>query len=199
MEESKLKALYTRLSQREKRLLVVWVITMTGLAIFVVSVLINSAVENRREGIAAYSRALELINTRQDDYILANKNNAIPIQERIESNELKLQTFLDAEAMRFDLKINNFKEQSLPVGGKRLKKGEKAAVVEESVTIEIEKADYKKFSQFVDKIHNAPELLVIKRIHVQKPRQRRSSVASDANPRDVRVSMTISTFKKGEG
>ncbi len=194
------KAFFNRLSSREKRLLVVWVFSMMGIVAFIVGVQINSAIEKRSEGIESYERALKLIRDRQDEYILDNKAaGAKPLKERIDNNDLKLQTFLDAEAMRFDLKINNFKEQSLPLGGKRGKKDEKATVIEESVTIEIEKADFKKFAQLVDKINNAPELLVIKRIHIQKPRNRRNAVGSDANPREVRVTMTVSTFKKGEG
>ena len=194
------KTFFEKLSARERRLLVVWVFSMMGIAAFIVAVLVNSAVEDRSEGVEQYEKALRLIKDRQDEYLLENKSGGKSIKEQIEKNELKLQTFLDAEAMRFDLKINNFKEQSLPVGGKR-GKDEKAAVIEESVTIEIEKADYKKFAQLVDKIHSAPELLVIKRIHIQKPRGRRSigSASQDVNPREVRVTMTVSTFKKGEG
>ena len=191
---------FEKLSVRERRLLVVWVFAMMGIAAFILVVLVNSAIDERSEGIEQYETALRLIKERQDEYLNKSSKGGKNIKEQIEKNELKLQTFLDAEAMRFDLKINNFKEQSLPVGGKRGKE-DKAAVIEESVTIEIDKADYKKFAQLVDKIHSAPELLVIKRIHIQKPRGRRgASVGSpDANPREVRVTMTISTFKKGEG
>ena len=198
-QESRLKAIYTRLSPREKRLLIVWVFAMMGILVFIVTVKIKGAIEDRRTGIESYQATLKLIQDRQDEYVVGQKGSGTkPLKERIDENTIKLQTFLDAEAMRFDLKINNFKEQSLPVGGKRPKKGEPVAVVEESVTIEIENADYKKFAQFVDKISRAPELLVIKRIHIEKARRSASNIASDANPREVRVTMTVSTYKKGE-
>ncbi len=195
-QESKLKAIVNRLSARERRLLVVWVIAMAAIVVFIVSVKINGAIQERREGIATYQAALTLIAERQDEYLLAKSGggpSAKPLKERIDTNEIKLQTYLDKEAMRFDLKINNFKEQSLPVGGKRSgkKKAPEGSLIEESVTIEIENADYKKFAEFVDKIHRSPELLVVKRIQVQKPRRLEPN-----SPHQVRVTMTISTYKK---
>lgn len=191
-QENRLTAFYQRLSPREQKLAVLWVFAMIFIALFIVGVQINSGIEKRRAAIEEYSKALKLIAERQDEYVNAQGGSG-SLDERIEKNELKLQTFLDKEATRFDLKINNFKESSVPIGGKRPKKGEAVkGIVEESVTIDIENADYTKFARFADKIRTSPELIVIKRLDVQKARR-------SADPQEVRITMTVSTFKMGDG
>ncbi len=192
-DQNKLVAWYRNLSDREQRLVGVWFVAMIFIVIFITTVKINGAIEDRRVNIDAYESALKLIAERQDEYATAKgggTGGGKSLDERIATNEIKLQTFLDKEATRFDLKINNFKESSAPVGGKRSKK-DAGGVMEESVVIDIESADYTQFARFVDKIQRSPELLVIKRLSLQRPRRANE-------PQKVRVSMTISTFKKGD-
>lgn len=190
-KENPILAWYGNLSQREQRLVIVWIVAMAFIGLFIVGVQINGAIQDRRDGIERYEKALKLITQKQDEYVQAKNSGGgggKSLKERIETNDLKLKTFLDKEATRFDLKINNFKESTGLVGGKR-GKAEAGDTIEESVTIEIDQADYDQFARFLDKLHSAPELLVIRRVDVQKPRR-------SASPQQVRVQMIISTFKK---
>ncbi|MEL6179849.1 MAG: hypothetical protein AAFS10_12895 [Myxococcota bacterium] len=183
-------------TQREQRLVTAMLIILPLLAVFLIGTRSWNALSDLGTAVEENKAALELIERKRGAY-LASKGSgggAKSLKERIETNELKLTTFLDKEASKFSLKIDNFKESSAPVGSKGSKKDVAAGgVIEESVNVNIRDAEYSKFARFLDAIHRSRELLVIK--HVEVNRRRRAQDQSK-----VDVQLTISTFKtKREG
>ncbi len=195
---------YERLSQRERRLLVAWATTMGLLGTFLVGWFIWGTISEKQEKFEQNQEVLQLIARKQNEY-LQRKNgggsgdDSKKIEEKIATNELKLQTYLDREAGRFNLKIKNFKESSLVVGGKKGKKTEGSALLEESVAIDIEEAPFKDVARFLDALKSSRELIIIKRIDIDRPRRNsraKSNPDEDQPQAPVKTSLTVSTFKK---
>ena len=191
----RLEQTWERLSVREQRLAILWIVAMALMASFLIGYKSWTAITDVGEAVEQNKEALDLIDRKRAAF-LANmgSDGEGSLQDRIETNELKLTTFLDKEASKFDLKIDNFKESSAPVGSKNSKKDVAAGtLMEESVNVNIRDAEYNKFARFLDAIERSRELLVIKRVEVN--RRRRSEDQSK-----VDVQLTVSTFKtKREG
>jgi len=191
----RLEQTWDRLSVRERRLAILWIVAMLVMGSFLIGYKSWNAITDVGDAVDQNKEALELIDRKRDTFLASvGSNGEGSLQDRIETNQLKLTTFLDKEASKFDLKIDNFKESSAPVGSKSSKKDVAAGtVMEESVNVNIRDADYAKFARFLDDIKRSRELLVIKRIEVN--RRRRSDDQSK-----VDVQLTVSTFKtKREG
>lgn len=186
----KLGAFYGRLSPRERVMAIFWVFAMAAIAVFLLSTTVLGRITDIEDEVEVNRQTLDLIALKQRDYLAARSvDSSDNVKTRIKDNKLKLTTFLDKEAGRFDLKIENFKESSAAVGSKRGKKAEKGGVVEESVTVEIKRAEYGNIMKFLDSVNGSRELMVIKRVRIKKPRRARDQEFMEAT-------ITVSTFKE---
>ena len=193
MEEKRgLSAVVSRLSVREKRLLVFWVVGMAIIVVFLVGYFATTKIGAKKEAAVSYQETLDVIRTKQGAYLARKGESPDKLSDKIANNKIKLQTFLDGEAGKFSLRIKNFKESSVPLGGKRRKdkKNTGPSIMEETVAIDIEETEYSNVVGFMDAINATKELVVIKRVKVSRPRR-------GINSTKVRVSMTVSTFKLG--
>ncbi len=192
MEEK--QGFWSRLGDRERRLLVVWGLTMSVMALFLGGYFSHSAISKKGEAAQKYVEAVDDISRKQAEYLSRKSGGGgLPLAERIEKNDLKLQTFLEREAANFNLKIENFSGSKLPVGGKRKRKDDDKGprIIEETIAIDIRDTEYSNLVAFLDALQRSPELIVIKRIDVSRRKR---------NPDGkVRISMTVSTFKMEEG
>lgn len=187
MDQDKKPGLLARLNPRERNLLVLWAVSMIALVLFLGSWLAWSSISEKVDAAAAYQDTLDLLSRRQAEFLASqNKDNGGSLDERVANNELKLQSFLDREAARHTLKISNFKESNAPLGGK---KGDPKAILEESITIDVEDAPFPDLSRFLDSIARSKELIVVKRVHVERSRK----FQTDGT---FKMTMIVSTFKK---
>ena len=183
---------WERLSERERRLLVVWALAMGFIVVFLGGYFSYSVIAEKAEKGEQYAAAVDLMTRKQADYLSRKQDGGEKLSDRIAGNQLKLQTFLDQEAAKHNIKIKNFKESAVPVGGKRRKKDAKGPqIIEETVAIDLTDTEYINVVGFLDSIDRSPELVVIKRIDISRPRR-------DDGP-TVRVALTVSTFKIGSG
>jgi hypothetical protein len=183
---------WARLSDRERRLLVVWALAMSFIVVFLGGYFAFSAIDEKEEKAQQYAAAVDLMTRKQGEYLARKAGGGEKLSDRIAGNQLKLQTFLDQEAAKHNIKIKNFKESAVPVGGKRRKKDAKGPqVIEETVAIDLTDTEYGNVVGFLDAIDRSPELVIIKRIDVARPRRNDGPT--------VRVALTVSTFKLGTG
>lgn len=188
MEEK--QGFWDRLSERERRLLVIWALAMAFIVVFLGGYFTYGAIAEKAEKADAYVAAVDLMARKQTSYLANKADGGEKLSDRIAGNQLKLQTFLDQEASKHNIKIKNFKESSVPVGGKRKKKDAKGPqIIEETVAIDLTDTEYINVVGFLDAIDRSNELVVIKRVDVARPRR--------GNNANVRVSLTVSTFKLG--
>ena len=196
---NRLEQVWARLSVRERRMAVIWLISVSCMATFVVGFKSWNAITDSGTSVEENIEALELIERKRAEYISSRGDNNKSLKERIKLNELKIATFVDKEASKFELKIDNFKESSAPVGSNSRSsrqdsdKAAKGTIIEESVNVNIRGAEYDKVARFLDAIQRSKELLVIKRVEVNRKRRSRDKSSVD-------VTLTVSTFKtKREG
>lgn len=175
-----------KLSPREKKLLGLWAVSMAFIVIMLGSWLAWSSIEEKALKAEEYQNTLQLIAKRQGEYLSNKGSGSKPVEQRMAENKIKLQTFLDREATRYNLKIKNFKESSAPLSGKS--KG--GGPVEESITIDVDEADFNDLSRFLDSLAKSKELIVIKRVDIERARRFNESGK-------VKMTMTVSTFKQG--
>ncbi len=179
-----------RLNPRERKLLIIWAIAMSFMVFFLGGWFAWSSISEKSDAAEEYQLTLDLISRKQQDFLSRQgKKEEADIDERIEGNEIKLQSFLDREANKQGLKITNFKESVAPLSGKggKVKAGE---TVEESLTISVDGAEFKSLGRFMDALARSKELLVIKRIDLERAR----SFKTDGK---FKMTMTVSTYKKG--
>ena len=180
-----------RLSARERKLLSIWAIAMSFMAVFLCGWLLWSSLSEKADAAEAYQNTLDLIARKQQDF-LANKGKAdkTDLNAQIEGNEIKLQSFLDREANKESLKITNFKESIIPLTSKQNRKEGEPGLVEESLTITIDSAEFKNLGRFMDALARSKELITIKRIDLERSR----TFKADGT---FKMNMTVSTYKKG--
>lgn len=194
MEENRstgrIEALLARLSPRERKLLVFWLVAMGFIGLFLLGNSAWSTLDELDTKLIENQEALDLIARRQSRYLEAKGGAGNSVEARLARNELRLTTHLDKEASRYNVKITNFKDGSSPVGAK---KGAKAAaaggITEEWVTVDLEPVEYDKVLRFLDALQSSPELIVIKRIEITRPKR-------GTNSDKVEAKLTVSTFKK---
>jgi hypothetical protein len=167
-----------------------WVFAMAAIATFLLSTTVLGRINDIEDEVASNRETLDLIALKQRDFVAGQSSGkGEDVKLKIKDNKLKLTTFLDKEAGRFDLKIDSFKESSAALGSKRAKKAKKGGIIEESVTIEIGKAEYGNIMKFLDAVDGSRELMVIKRVQIKKPRRAKDQEFMEAT-------ITVSTFKE---
>lgn len=184
----KLQQAFTRLSPRERKLLLLWIVAMVVIAGFLLSTTVLSRLDDMETRIAENQEALDLITRKQAQYLASTSGTGNSLDARLAKNDIRLTTYLDKQATRFDVKISNFKDGENPVGGK---KGAKVAtgIVEEWVAVDIDQVEYDKVTRLLDALQSSPELLVVKRIEITRARRGGGQDKVDAK-------LTVSTFKK---
>lgn len=185
---NKLQQAFARLSPRERKLLVLWIVAMIVIGGFLLSTTVLSRLDDMETRIAENQEALELIGKKQGQYLESKGGAGNSFESRLARNDLRLTTYLDKQATRFDVKISNFKDGETPVGGKKGTKAT-AGLVEEWVAVDIDQVEYDKVTRFIDALQASPELIVIKRIEITRPRRGASQDKVDAK-------LTVSTYKK---
>lgn len=191
MEQTNNQGFLARLNERERKLLVIWAISMSFMVLFLGGWLAWSSITEKADAAQGYQVTLDLIAKRQREYLAnSNKDEGASVEERIEKNDLKLQSYLDREATRNNLKISNFKESVAPLGGKKARDKEEGGIVEESITINMDDAAFKDLARFMDTLARSKELLVIKRIDLERARRFQTEGK-------FKMTMTVSTYKKG--
>jgi type II secretory pathway component PulM len=179
-----------RLSPREQKLLGLWAVAMVAMALFLGGWFTWSSIAAKQEEAEAFQASLDYVSRHQAEFLAQKGGDKKSVDERVATNELKLQTFLDKEATKHNLKISSFKESSVPVGAKKGKKDDKAGgLIEESITIDIDEADFNDAAKFMDDLSRSQELIVIKRINIERSRR-------FAETGRFKLTLTVSTFKK---
>lgn len=193
---SRLGQAWEQLSARERNLLILCVVTIVGLGTFIVGFKSWNAITDSGLAVETNLETLDLINRKKAQYLSQKGENSEDLNKRIKENKLKLTTHIDKEAGRFELKVDSFKESSGPVGSRSSKTADdapKGTILEETVTVNIRNADYDKVAKFLDAIKRSRELIVIKRIEINRKRRSKDKPSVD-------VTLMISTFKtKSEG
>jgi Tfp pilus assembly protein PilO len=190
VEQTNKQGFLQRLNDRERKLLVIWAISMSFMVLFLGGWWSWSSITEKADAAEKYQLTLDYIASHQQEF-LANsaKEEGASVEERIDKNDIKLQSYLDREATRSNLKISNFKESVAPLGGKK-SRDDAGGIVEESLTINVDDAAFKDLARFMDTLARSKELLVIKRIDLERARRFKTEGT-------FKMTMTVSTYKKG--
>lgn len=187
----RLSQMYQNLSERERKLLVLWGFAMGFIALFLIGNFAWSSLDDLDTRLVEHQEALELISSRQARYLQAKGATGDSVEAKLNNNDLRLTTFLDKEATRYEVKITSFKDGSNPVGAKKGSKDTAAAagLTEEWATVTIEGVEYGKLIRFIDALAASKEIIVLKRIDITRPRR-----GKEADK--VEATLTVSTFKR---
>lgn len=184
------KGLLDRLSEREKTqlfglgLFLLVMASLLGVGLFM------RAMEDIEVSTNRYEAALDFLATAGPAY--AERASAESKQgthknvddEALRKNNIKLTSFVAAEAEKSSIEVSSYDEDELPFGNK---KDGGPIVIEKQLRFEIRKAQMSQLMDLLDRIHKSPEPVFVKRLDIR---------AQPKKPGEVRAVVTVSTYVK---
>ncbi len=172
-----LRERFDGLTDREKKLVVAMLGTFCVLGMFFIFTQTAGAAGDRREAIAEGREALSMLIDEQDSYRV-NAARVERIEELLETNDLRLSTFIEARATRAGItRPREFRDHTQPL--------EDGAVIAHYTTAVFPSMTQEQLSSLLTEIERAEELVFTNQIAVEPPRGAASG---------LQVELTLVTF-----
>jgi hypothetical protein len=192
---SGLKDSLSKLSDREKKLLLAMAGVFVTLALLVTISLFQRSLQELEKDTNNLQQALNTLALAGPAYVqrTAGAGDADPRAARfsdevLKNNELRLTSFVATHAAATNITVNSYDEDQLPLGS-RSKTGPDAGpvVIERTLRADIREAQMDNLLQLLDRIENSGEPVVIKRLDVRAQRGREGQ---------VRAMLIVSTYER---
>lgn len=180
----KLATFYDERTEREQKLLLIMGVTAILMVLTLAFLLIQSSLVGGRQKVQAQRQALAAISTQGSDF-LAEAASMEDFEERLDSNAIRLSSFLESSASRADSpRPHEFRDHQSPVGNA-------PGVVQVETTATFPPMTMDQFLDLTDEIESSDELVFIHGLRVQPSRR--------GEQHQLDVEMTIITFRRSAG
>lgn len=167
--------------------------TFVALALFVLVMTFRGKMEIIEQEADGYRAALDYLAVAGPEYQAriesdnSKKSHKKTDDETLQTNNVKLTSFVAEHAAAAQITVTSYDEDSLPFGGSG-KNNDGPIILENQLRVEIREADMAKLLDLLDRIEKAPEPVFVKRLDVRDMKK----------PGEVRAVVTVSTFVKKE-
>lgn len=183
----------SNLTDRERKLVALMLFNFVALTIVASVFMFYNSLSSTRAEIEQYEQTLDALAEFGPKYLAqqaggagGGEQDAFSTQALAE-NDLQLTSFVATQASAVDLKIDNYDEDSLPIGSSNKDKG--PILLEQQLRVDIREAELPKLLEMLDRIQKSPEPVVIKRINLRDVRGKKGH---------VRANITVSTYIQKE-
>lgn len=189
---AKKEGVLAKLSEREK-------MQLGGLGLFLMCmaaigavIFFQRAMEKIEASTGAYQDALDYLAMAGPEYVEqvaalnAQSTHKNIDDETLNNNALKLTSFVAEQAQAAKIEVSSYDEDEMPFGGK---KNAGPIVIEKQLRFEIRRAQMEQLMDLLDRIHQSPEPVFVKRLDIRAQRN---------VPGEVRAIVTVSTYVKRE-
>lgn len=187
----RLRGLYTGLNDREQMLLKVAGVVVVVMALILITLLFNRSLTSVEQEIDQYEEALDAISEVAPKVRAQTDQGASPrasqfSPEAIETNDVKLTSFVATNASRVGVSVDSYDEDSRPIGsGSDDESGTTMSKVQ--LNVEINSVSFPKLMQLLEQLEIASEPVVIERVRMTRRSRSQGT---------VRATIVVTTFKK---
>lgn len=189
---SESKGMLAKLSEKEKMQLAGLALFLTVMACILGVGLFMRAMEDIETATNKYESTLDFLATAGPAYAertaseMKQGTHKNVDDEALRKNNIKLTSFVAEQAEKAKIDVSSYDESELPFGNK---KDGGPIIVEKQLRVEIRKAEMSNLMLLLDRIHQSPEPVFVKRLDVRAQRKK---------PGEVRAVVTVSTYVKKE-
>ena len=177
----------SRLSSREKALLMIMVVLFGAMFAYIFGKSFLSSAGDLDSRLSQYENALQQLSARQDDFV-EKIRRAEEIRNKLESNDLQLRTFLESECRETSVAVPSIYNDSV-IPQRDPETGE-ARYVEYETVATINSVNPTNLSRLMHRIATSDELVLLKAVDVRPSRR---------NDGTYQVRLTVSTYKLATG
>ena len=181
-----------KLTERERSLLGLMAICLTGLALAIGVYLFSSSQKQKQVEIDQYQETLDALQEYGPTYIAQQNAESEGGSDRgrfnsetLKNNRVKLTSFVATHASAVDLKVDNYDEDELPLSTGN--KDDGPILTEHSVKVDIKSAEMDKVILLLDRIEKSKEPVIIKRVNLRNLTREKGK---------VRANVVLSTYSQ---